>query len=75
MVSTEERVQALEAKHEFMYKELERWGKLVDQNIADLRASEAKVYDVESNVRDLVSKFEQMSRKDKDGPKGLKKAF
>eukprot|EP00973_Karenia_brevis_P018041 2478678-Karenia_brevis.AAC.1 len=75
MVSTEERVQALEGKHESLFKELERWGKLVEKNITDLRASEIKVYEVESTVKDLVSRFEQMSRKDKDGPKGLKKAF
>eukprot|EP00973_Karenia_brevis_P085881 11912221-Karenia_brevis.AAC.1 len=73
MVSTEEKVQALEEKHESLFKELKRWSEIVEKNIVDLRASEAKIYGVESSVQDLISQFEQMSRKDKDGHKGLKK--
>eukprot|EP00973_Karenia_brevis_P054322 7547573-Karenia_brevis.AAC.1 len=75
MVSTEEKIKALEDKHEFLFSELKRWGGLVEKNIGDLRASEAKIFGVESTVKELVNQFEMMGRKDKDGHKGLKKVF
>eukprot|EP00973_Karenia_brevis_P078701 10923687-Karenia_brevis.AAC.1 len=71
MASTEERVKILEDKHDSLFKELKRWGELVEKNIVDLRASETKIYGVESSVQDLVNRFEQMSRKDEH--KGLKR--
>eukprot|EP00973_Karenia_brevis_P008904 1205479-Karenia_brevis.AAC.1 len=72
MVSPEERIKALEDKYDGIVAELQRWGGLVDTHVA---TSGAKMFEVESTVKELVKQFEQMGRKDKDGYKGLKKAF
>eukprot|EP00973_Karenia_brevis_P010671 1446082-Karenia_brevis.AAC.1 len=72
MGSPEEKIKALEDKHEFIFGELKRWGSLVEQHIT---TSETRIFGVESTVKDLVQRFELMGRKDKDEHKGLKKVF
>eukprot|EP00973_Karenia_brevis_P057512 7998845-Karenia_brevis.AAC.1 len=51
---------------------MKEWRKGVD---AHMISAESRMTAAELNVQWLIRQFEQMSHKDKDGQKGLKKAF
>eukprot|EP00973_Karenia_brevis_P071033 9869022-Karenia_brevis.AAC.1 len=53
-------------------EETSKWRVTVDAHIA---TSGAKLSAIESTVKELVQQFERMSHKEKEGVKGLKKAF
>eukprot|EP00973_Karenia_brevis_P052132 7243471-Karenia_brevis.AAC.1 len=72
MASVEERLSVLEGLNRQNVDELNRWRSTVD---AHMNSVNAKMAEAESKVRGLVQQFEQMSYKEKDGIKGLKKAF
>eukprot|EP00973_Karenia_brevis_P069824 9707776-Karenia_brevis.AAC.1 len=72
MGSTEERLSFLESSYKNTIDELNTWRGTVDAHIA---TSGIRLTAIESTVKELIKQFEQMGHKDKDGPKGLKKAF
>eukprot|EP00973_Karenia_brevis_P010345 1402655-Karenia_brevis.AAC.1 len=72
MATLEEKVSQLSANFTTSVTNLEKWREDVATHFA---LTDSKVAANEVNIKWLISQFEQMSRKDKDGPKGLKKAF
>eukprot|EP00973_Karenia_brevis_P068868 9574803-Karenia_brevis.AAC.1 len=72
MATLEERVNELNANFNTSVTNLEKWRGEVAAHFA---MTDSKVATNESNIAWLINQFEQMSRKDKDGQKGLRKAF
>eukprot|EP00973_Karenia_brevis_P077140 10713657-Karenia_brevis.AAC.1 len=72
MATLEERVNELSNTLHATATHMEEWRKGVD---AHFISTDSRVAANELNVQWLIRQFEQMSYKDKDGQKGLKKAF
>eukprot|EP00973_Karenia_brevis_P053818 7475840-Karenia_brevis.AAC.1 len=72
MATLEERVSDLSSTLRATADQMKEWRKGVDPHMI---STESRMSAAELNVKWLIHQFEQMSHKDKDGPKGLKKAF
>eukprot|EP00973_Karenia_brevis_P058851 8194684-Karenia_brevis.AAC.1 len=72
MATVEERLNAFETITRQGFDGLNKWRVTVD---ASLDSKETKLTEIESRVKWLVQQFEVMSHKERDGTKGLKRAF
>eukprot|EP00973_Karenia_brevis_P074214 10312663-Karenia_brevis.AAC.1 len=72
MATLEERVNELSSSLQTNIGNMEEWRKKAEEHLFQ---TDSKVAANEANVQWLIRQFEQMSHKDKDGQKGLKKAF
>eukprot|EP00973_Karenia_brevis_P014461 1970829-Karenia_brevis.AAC.1 len=72
MATLEEKVSELSNSLQANLGRMEEWRQKVD---IYMNTTEARVATSETNVQWLIHQYEQLSSKDKNGHKGLKKAF
>eukprot|EP00973_Karenia_brevis_P084145 11674858-Karenia_brevis.AAC.1 len=72
MASVEEKLSELERSTRERFENLKQWGVTVDTRLG---LTEAKHTETDSKIQWLIQQYEIMSHKERDKPKGLKRAF